>query len=155
LGSTLLGGILSYLTYYKKISSFFDSPLIKNILYSIISVFFLLVIFNVFYINKIINHLIFGIFTAILIWLFVKDNLKFGSKNFSLLNGKISFGIYVYHSLILNLVINYFNFNENSGKLQILLIILTSIILIFVVSYLSFFFLEKKFNDLRKNFQRI
>ncbi|MCB9201623.1 MAG: acyltransferase [Flavobacteriales bacterium] len=152
-----IGGIIAFLVNndrFKIILSKFR--IIKNILLLISLIIILLVYCNSFYIHKLLNHYIYGFAIIILIFESIINNNKITNFRFIELNGKISFGIYVYHIILLDIVINriFKNFDHSKIEVQVA-IIFVCIVLIYLVSYLSFNYFEKYFNDLRAKLKRV
>ncbi len=93
---------------------------------------------------------------ALLIIALIFDTCLFPRNKFIEINGKISFGVCVYHSLILEIVINRFFINFYKDNVYVIFIVLfCSLFLIYFISYISFFYFEKKFNDLRENYKKV
>lgn len=151
-----LGGLTAFLYNSKYIYNLKHNQLIKRILYVFCFVILFIFVSNHFYIHKLINHFVFGVLSMVLILLLILDNHRIKYFGFIEQQGKISFGIYVYHSLILDIVINriFKDFDHSKIEVQVT-IIFVCITLIYLVSYLSFNYFEKYFNDLRTKLKRV
>ncbi|MEP7236277.1 MAG: acyltransferase [Ferruginibacter sp.] len=106
-----------------------------------------------------INHDIFSIATAIIIVnvaFNVKTIINLENRIFNFI-GKISYGVYVYHVLLIFLLSKLFNnylpFNNYTFQVIFIFIIVLSTTLL--VSFVSYNFFEKKFLLLKKKFTKV
>jgi peptidoglycan/LPS O-acetylase OafA/YrhL len=148
------GGALSILIK-KGIKVHFSSFYLRIIIYLLFSLYF----FTDFFIFS--NQIIAYSFKLILFNLFIINisNDKFITIQSKLINylGKISYGIYMYHMIVINLVL--FIFSKFFDKIYIpnwLTILLINVICLagtFIMSHLSFKYYETYFIKLKKKFR--
>ena len=149
----ILGSVLAYF-WSKNIFKFFESIRISYLILIVSIIFYMLVSFNLFYFSKILNHFIFGLATCFLILSLINIKSNYSKNNFFILNGKISFGIYVYHSIILDLVIKLIlDYSKNDIDFyNSIIIVLLSFIITFFTALISYYGIERPFNKLRTTF---
>lgn len=143
---------------------FFKNHFLINVLNSKVNQIFcwtvlLLMILNKFsFLNSIVEVFIVEYVTLTLIIGQIKGNNKFFNLEvlpFTYL-GKISFGIYVYHPLIIIFVAKYFHFENYTEPLYYAIFIYFLIISItLLISHLSFFYFEKRFAKMKHKFSII
>ncbi|MGB5417863.1 acyltransferase family protein [Algibacter sp.] len=152
----LIGGMVAILEEKKKLE-FLKSNKIFPISIVVLVVLYFFTDFLVFK-NDILQNLI----TAILFSLFIHtisfNNWSFKIKN-KLINylGQISYGIYMYHIIILNFVVYIFikinNKNILNDVLTILLINFLTFVFTIFVAHISFQYFEKPFLKLKNKFR--
>lgn len=156
------GGLLAYLYFYKNAlyEKYIGSwPIIlKRIGVGLILLF---VLINPFILNEGIGQLfhttLYGILFFVLIALFLSKELIFKIGDKSPLNylGKISYGLYVYHIIVINLLIQLFRgweYNLDSPLMAFSFLVL-ALILSVAISGLSYRLFEKPFLKLKKYFR--
>lgn len=144
-------GIIAFLSIKKK--SILNSISLKIITFTIfILTFFTNLLKNNF--DTISYHFICMIFFSLTIGFLSKNRISF--LNNKILNhfGKISYGIYMYHAIIFQLIgLIYIKFeiqNMLPEKLSILVFYLSSIFCTIVLSHFSYIYFERKFIRLKK-----
>ncbi len=154
-GCLVLGGLGAYIFFYQKERlSVFNKRGVEIAAF----IFFLFVASNKFHITSIIDHEIVSLFTLIIIFNQVnnpKRLFSFENKVFDYL-GKISFGLYVYHPLIIylmSLAFNYFTINNVLFKTISIYFFVISMII--VVAHISYNFFEKRFLTLKTKYTTV
>ncbi|MBC6988506.1 acyltransferase family protein [Hymenobacter sp. BT491] len=138
-----IGACLLFYTKYNKVINLLYSKYVQMICWAI----FALVAFNKFHTASILDQEIFSVVTVIIILNVSSNNksiINLDNKIFDFL-GKISFGIYVYHPLMiaaLGLLIKPIVINKEA---KLILIYPSIIALTLVVAYLSYTYLELYF----------
>ena len=156
------GGLLAYIYFYKNeiIEKYIGLKpiIIKRI---IVIVIVALVVINPLILNEGIGLLFhstfYGIVFIVLIALFLSLKNKFKLSESSPLNylGKISYGLYVYHIIVINLLIQLFkkwSFDTSTWQHSILFFIL-ALTLSIIISIASYHWFEKPFLRLKKHFR--
>ncbi len=118
----------------------------------------LLAIFDKFQISSaLIDHEIMSIVTAIIILNQITEKNKIISLDNRFLDffGKISYGIYVYHPIIIFLTIKFFGKFKNDVLINYLLVFSVIFGSTIIVSYLSFHFFENKFIRMKDKFSSV
>ena len=157
---TMLFGGLGAFLYFKKsaIIPYIDNKITQSAAWIVI----LLMVLNKFwFLNSIIE--IFVVSLATLIIIIGQINIKNRLINLEIpivsYLGKLSFGIYVYHMLIIFMISKYFKFNRNLSVLNELwfsaLIFIGTILITIVVAHVSYFYFELQFLKLKHKFSVI
>lgn len=152
IGAIIAWGYFFHLKYVKKIFS--SSKAINILIYLIIAVAIILK-------NKLFNHSFIYIFENTIIslgfgWIILhqiigKNYVQLHKHKFLTHLGKISYGIYMYHALILFFIeVYYFHTNEEVNVLWVLLFGFAGTI---ILSHLSYIYLEKPFLKLKRRFR--
>ena len=145
-----IGAIGGYLYYnYQTTIEFFAKSRIFYIITVILIFSFLFYPFFVNYVQEIILSFLFLI--LIVLSINEKNSLVFRNRHFSFL-GKISYGIYMYHIIIMFFVFPIINTsfpNSEYGIVNNLLIYLLTFMLSIVISYFSYKYLELRFIKLK------
>lgn len=118
----------------------------------------LLAIFDKFQISSaLIDHEIMSIVTAVIILNQITEKNKIISLDNRFLDffGKISYGIYVYHPIIIFLTIKFFGKFKNDVLINYLLVFSVIFGSTIIVSYLSFHFFENKFIRMKDKFSSV
>lgn len=146
-----IGGIFAYLFFYK--GKFYDLinrfKILKYGSYAI----YLATISNFFEVNKIFNHaIIAGVTCFIILDQINKKNLI--NLDIKILDkiGKISFGVYIYHSLIIMLVMKAGHYFLPDGNWYTIFVLLFSLLITLLVAYISFYQVENKILKLRSKY---
>lgn len=155
----LLGGLGAYLFFNKsKIIKLIDNKITQTIVWLII----LAMALNVFwFLNSIIEIFVISAVTLFLIigQINVKNRLINLETPIVSYLGKLSFGIYVYHPLIIHLYSNVLKFNPNNTFLNeigfTVLIFVSIITTTILISHISYFYFEMKFLKLKGKFSII
>ncbi len=126
----------------------------NKILQYVVIIFFILLILNIYHFNTIIDTFIVAISALVLIIGQINLKARVVNLNKNILDylGKLSYGIYVYHPLIIYLLsffISDLNFNI---YIKIFIVIASILIITVLVSHISYNFFEKKFIKLKDNF---
>ena len=108
--------------------------------------------------NEIVRHMIdVMLFNALIVNLASEDRFEICNRWVNAL-GKISYGIYMYHMIVVNLVLflvlKYREAIDLSAWQEILIVNLASIILTIVIAHLSFTYYESYFLGLKQKFRR-
>lgn len=143
-----IGGIFAYLFFHK--GKFFDW--INNFkIFKIVSyALYLATLFNLFYVNKIFNHAIIAAATCFIILDQInKKNLINLDKKILDTIGKISFGVYIYHSLVIMLIMKLISYFALEGLWYNGFVIIFSILFTLLIAQISFYYLESKILKLR------
>lgn len=154
-GCMALGGLGAYLYYFHKNTLlFFKRREIEFLSYF----FFILVALGRFHLTSIIDHEIVSFFTLVLIYNQVDNKRVFLSLENKVLDflGKISFGLYVYHPLIIYLL-SFLLVNKltNFPLVKTILIFFIVIAITILVAHLSYEKFEKRFLKLKLNYTTI
>ena len=147
-----IGGIFSFFffNHEKQVKSFFSSSLI-----TLISVLFIFIGIN--FTPPILQdgmHVVYSFLFVFIIANSMSNSILIKLFEFKFFNylGQISFGIYVYHLIIVTAVISILSeFNLDSISFN-LLAYLFSLLFTFFVSYLSYNYFERYFLKLKSNF---
>jgi peptidoglycan/LPS O-acetylase OafA/YrhL len=148
-----IGGIGAWIFYYQKNSIL--KLIVNRVSESIAWIILFFVSINRFHILSIIDHEIIAGVTVILILNQCSDKkplINLETRFFDFI-GKISFGIYVYHPLMI-LFLSFFSFDAlpDLFVLRMMLVYSTIVSLTVTVSYLSYKYLEKPALILKEKF---
>jgi peptidoglycan/LPS O-acetylase OafA/YrhL len=149
----MLIGALGAIFYYRKnqlLIRFATSKIIQGICWFII---FLSAI-NLFHTISIIDHIGIGLVTVCIIYAQVTEKNKMINLENKWCNflGKISFGLYVYHPLIIFLNIKLFGIFQNKNIGSYLFIYLFIILSTIITAFISFTYFEKWFLKLKSSY---
>jgi peptidoglycan/LPS O-acetylase OafA/YrhL len=151
----LIGCIVAILYYQKSVWI----EILTNKYVSILAwIIMLLAIIDKFQISSaLIDHEIMSIVTAIIILNQITEKNKIISLDNRFLDffGKISYGIYVYHPIIIFLTIKFFGKFKNDVLINYLLVFSVIFGSTIIVSYLSFHFFENKFIRMKDKFSSV
>lgn len=155
----LLGAVGAYLFFYKsRLIAFIDNRFMQSIAWLIV----LAMILNFFwFLNSIIEIFVIGIATLIIIigQINIKNRIVNLENSVVSYLGKLSFGIYVYHPLLILLFSKYLRFDPSYSlvnELWFTVFIYISIISITVlVSHISYFYFEMRFLKLKNKFSTV
>lgn len=152
-----LGAIGAYLYFNKE--KYFK---ILNIIYlpqvQILNFILLLVLFFIKIDLGLFEHLLFSFFFLVLILNVAtnKDSLLKLENSFLNFLGEISYGMYVYHPLVLIILIKIsFYFKINSTQLFPFVYTILAFVLIVILSKMSYLYFEKPFLNLKKRYTKI
>ena len=156
------GGLLAYIYFYKY--DLFNKYIgLKPILYKrlILLFIFLMVLINPFILYEGIGLLfhttLYGVLFFVLIALFLSKEKIFKIRDRNPMNylGKISYGLYVYHIIVINLLIQLFKKWEWSllSPMNAILFFFTSLLLSSLISAVSYRCFEKPFLSLKKYYR--
>lgn len=154
-GCMALGGLGAYLYFYHKEDLYiFKNRILEIILY----VFFILVLSGRFHFTSIIDHEIVAFFTLVLIYNQIANEnviLSFENKFFDFL-GKISFGLYVYHPLIIYLLSLIIGSQMKDYPMTMTVIIFILVFLFTIlISHLSYNYFEKRFLKIKHKYSTV
>jgi len=149
-------GCIAAILYYR------ESKIIDYLSSIYFSVFSLLILFlasiNKFQISSsLIDHEIMSIITVGIILTQIKREnyiIDLDSKPFNFI-GKISYGIYVYHPLIIFLYIKYFGAFINDIWYNYLIIFILISVTTIILSFYSFNYFEKRFIKMKDKYSRV
>jgi peptidoglycan/LPS O-acetylase OafA/YrhL len=148
-----IGGIGAFL-YYKKNKNIilFCNKYIEFFIWIV----FGLVAFNRFHIFSVIDHELISILTCGLIFIQISNKgvISLDNKVFNYL-GKISFGMYVYHPLIIYLLSLILCNLEISNILKYIVIYVLVILFTIAIAHISYYYFEKYFLNLKNKFSQI
>lgn len=154
-GCMALGGLGAYLYFYhiEKLAIF------KNRILEIFTYgFFLLILIDRFHITSIIDHEIVSFFTFVLIYNQIANQHVLVSLENKLLDflGKISFGIYVYHPMVIYLLsfILADSFDE-FPLLKTIMIFATVLLFTILIAHFSYQYFEKRFLRLKTKYTTV
>ena len=127
------------------------------ILFTILAVVFVHYLKEVIYINEILFSNFFCILFSIVIAFVVpgKNDIKIGKTNILSRLGKYTYGLYLYHTIVINLFIQIYTGNSlslNSFSSSVLLFLLTLFVTV-LVSILSYYLFEVRFLRLKISFR--
>jgi peptidoglycan/LPS O-acetylase OafA/YrhL len=148
-----IGGLGAYLFHFKKPRINFLNRLHFQLLaWSVIGFLF----FNKFHLLSIFDHEIVAVVTVILIFNQISDSRKMISLENKMLDylGKISFGLYVYHPLIIALTLYLFaqlGYSTNVGAPAFIFVI-SVIVLSVLIAHLSYKYFESWFLKQKEKF---
>lgn len=144
-GCMAFGGLGAYLYFYHQDRlGFFKNRLLELLTY----LFFATVLIGRFHITSIIDHEIVAFFTLVIIYNQIANSKVLFSLENKVLDflGKISFGIYVYHPLIIFLLSLVFADKLNEFPLMKTILIFVMVIIFTVLSaHLSYQYFEQRF----------
>ncbi len=150
-----MGGLIAILNQQGKINFLiflFFNRQIKWILYLLFFVYFFTNILN--FENEVLKHLVGLILFPLFILNITEEKEIIISNRFLNYLGEISYGIYMYHMIALNLITFLVMKLELQSQFSPLFIILTlnlgTIIVSIVFAHLSFYYVEKKFINLKQ-----
>ena len=150
-----MGGLIAILNQQGKINFLiflFFNRQIKWILYLLFFVYFFTNILN--FENEVLKHLVGLILFPLFILNITEEKEIIISNRFLNYLGEISYGIYMYHMIALNLITFLVMKLELQSQFSPLFIILTlnlgTIIVTIVFAHLSFYYVEKKFINLKQ-----
>jgi len=150
----IIGALGAYFFRNQKLKELLQHPA----LFSIAGLVIILCLFNTFHIFSIIDHEIISIITIILIFNLFRLNtiLPRFLKQFLNWSGELSFGIYVFHPLII-IVCSLLLKNQvfTSSTTKILTIYLMIPLFTLIISYISYSYFERPFNSFRNKFRKI
>lgn len=154
-GCLAIGGCGAYLFYFHKPHLFYVQNKTAEIAAWVI---FGLIAMNKFHFYSIIDHEIVAIITLIMIFNQVNNPRKLISLENPVFDylGKISFGLYVYNPLIIylmSLLFRKISIENAFLNLGILYIVVVSAVV--VTAHLSYFYFEKRFLKLKKNYTTV
>lgn len=154
-GCMAIGALGAYFYYYKKNQISF---LFNRGLEVLVYLFFCFVFTNNFHITSIVDHEILAIFTILLIYQQIGNPKVLISLEHKLLDflGKISFGIYVYHPLIiyvLSLLLSKIVFAN--AALHMAVIFISVLFCTILISYISYEYFEKRFLKLKHKYTTV
>ena len=154
-GCMAFGGLGAYMYFFHKESlSIFKNRILEIAMYG----FFILVLLGKFHITSIIDHEIVAFFTLVLIYNQVANEnvlISFENKVFDFL-GKISFGLYVYHPLIiylLSLIIG--NKIANYPQIKTVIIFILVTVFTILISHFSYNYFEKRFLKIKHKYTTV
>ncbi|WP_196887008.1 acyltransferase family protein [Aureivirga sp. CE67] len=151
------GGIVAILEEKKKLEFFKKSRIFAFTMISLTVLYFFtdLFLFKTLFLKNLFTGIVFTFFVFVLGY----GNVGFKIKN-KMLNylGKISYGIYMYHVIVLNFVVFLFLKIQDkiilTDTLVIISINILTFILTFLISHLSFKYYESYFLKLKNKFRR-
>jgi len=150
---TMIIGCIGAIFYYNKVNLFLTNKYIQVLCWSI----YFLIAVNLFVVPSLIANEIVAIVTVCVIYAQIERKnmiIDLDNKIFDFI-GKISFGIYVYHPLILFLLAkSSFRFKESSIT-NYIIVYLIVLLLTILVAKLSYRFYEKRFILLKNSFAKI
>lgn len=154
-GCMAFGGLGAYLYFYhRQRLSLFKNRLLELLTY----LFFATVLIGKFHITSIVDHEIVAFFTLLLIYNQVENNKVLLSMENKLLDflGKISFGIYVYHPLIIYLFSMVFA-NQLNGFPALKTVIIFVVVIVFTIftAHLSYQYFEKRFLKIKTKYTTV
>lgn len=123
----------------------------NNLFFIPIFIITILLWFTNFHIKYFTEELFAILFAIIILGAVGNKTINIDNRFFSFI-GKISYGIYMYHWIIINLVLEYIPLDNNSTIYNILFFIIT-LGLTIIVSWLSYEFIEKRFLRLKKKYR--
>lgn len=141
-----IGALGGYFYFFKK--QLFERYSKSKYGYALVIILIIVLLFHQFFRDKI-QEVIISILFLLLILCNINDTnpIAFRNKQFSFL-GKISYGIYMYHTFVMFLmfpIISKFHQNNQNGFLYNLLIYSFIYIITILISYLSYRYFESKF----------
>ena len=155
------GGLGAYYYYHKekhiKCINFLTAPLVQIVSLTLIAlVIFNVIEFDVYFYNHFLNTLMAILFTQLIIGLISEHSLFNMENNFFSLLGRISYGTYIYHPFVVQIILFFFyKYLKNSIFVYDVLFPLTCIILTHIISYISYEFFEKYFLKLKLRFTQV
>jgi peptidoglycan/LPS O-acetylase OafA/YrhL len=149
----MLIGAIGAILYFKN-NSIFLKIASGYILQLISWIIILLVSVNLFYIASLIDNEIISLITVFLIIGQIQGKRKIINLERSFLDflGKISYGIYVIHPLIIFYLSKFLKVHTNAGFFYYILIYLSAFGCTILFAYLSYEFYEKRFLNLKKKY---
>lgn len=154
-GCMAFGGLGAYMYFYHREKLLiFKNRILEIIMY----VFFILVLTGKFHITSIIDHEIVSFFTLVLIYNQIANEdviISFENKILDFL-GKISFGLYVYHPLIIYLLSLLIGSQmEDYPWIKTVVILILVILLTILISHLSYNYFEKRFLKIKHKYSTV
>lgn len=152
----IIGAAGAYIVYYEK-KSFLNIIYRKDMQYFIYCILLICLILNVHFYNF--NLEFYGLFFCFFIVNVATNTLSIINLNFSFANylGKISYGIYIYHTTIVLIVVKitkkYLN-PELSYTLFNIIIYTASITLTIIICHFSYLFIEEPLLRIKEKFSR-
>lgn len=154
-GCMAIGGLGAYLYFYHRENlHIFKNRILEIITYG----FFILIALGRFHITSIIDHEIVSIFTLILIYNQVANKNVLVSLENKVLDflGKISFGIYVYHPLIIYLLSFVLaNILNDFSLIKTSVVFISVISCTILISHLSYQYFEKRFLRIKTKYTTV
>lgn len=152
----MIFGCIAAILYYQK-SKIID--FLSSIYFSIFSwIIFSLAIINKFHISSsLIDHEVISFITVVVILTQIKRKnyiIDLDSKPFDFI-GKISYGIYIYHPLVIFFYVKYFRTFTNDIWYNYIIIFSLIIITTLFISYISFNFFEKRFIKIKQKYSSV
>lgn len=151
----MIGGIAGMLFYKKNIFflNFFDNKMTQYLALIIL----LLLVLNKFHTNAIIDTFIISVVSVAIIVGQINVKNRLINLNHAVFDffGKISFGIYVYHPLIIFLLSKFIKNLSLNKAFKIVFVYTIVLGFTFLIAYLSYVFYEKKFIKLKNKFATI
>ncbi len=150
----IIGGIGAFYYYHNsKYNKYFTNRITQIISWSIL----FLVAINFFHISSLIDNEIIALITVFIIFAQItRTNYMIDLDNKVLdFIGRISFGIYVIHPLIIFLCSKSMSKFNDSSISNYLIVYSVIIVLTVVISYLSYSFYEKQFIKLKSKFTKV
>lgn len=149
---TMLIGCIGAILYFKQysITSLFTKKITQIISWLII----LLIAINKFNISSLVDNEIVAVITVFIIFSQIKRTNFIFDLNNRIMDfiGKISYGIYVYHPLIIFITYKSINKFKESSLINYLIVYLFIISITIIISYLSYRFFESRFIKLKSKF---
>lgn len=161
--SMIIGGVGAWVLFYnkKKILAFVYRPAVQMIsLFALLILFFVYNTNNIPYFNLIKNEFI-SLLVAVLILNISSNTKTLINLEFKVLDflGKISYGMYVYHSIIAVICVKFFIYvlpgREDIGLFWSLCLIISVLVLTVAVSYLSYHYFEFKILKFKNRFSHV
>lgn len=148
----VIGGIGAWLVYYQRQAIL---KLFYNVFVQVAAIgVFLFSFYKLIHISTLFDHQIYALFFLVLI-LNVSTNksslIKLDNRVFDFV-GKISYGVYMYHMIILLFAIHYLSDFFKSSHLPYLAVFGIILAVVLLVAYLSYNFLEAWFLKLKSRF---
>lgn len=150
INSMALGGIAGLIVFKGKKFSVFDSRFVRLILFFLPFVMW----YSGFHFN-VFNDEIYTLLFALILYLFASydETIDLEHKWLTKL-GQISYGVYVYHWLVILVMFKVVKLFKISNLLLVNLIIyLGGVLTTFLISYLSYHYFEKRFLNLKTKFE--
>ncbi|MBL7890343.1 MAG: acyltransferase [Bacteroidia bacterium] len=161
--SMIIGGIGAWVLFYnkKKILAFVYRPTVQIIsLFALLILFFVYNTHNIPYFNLIKNEFI-SLLVAVLILNISSNTKTLINLEFKVLDflGKISYGMYVYHSIIAVICVKFFIYvlpgRDDIGLFWSLCLIISVLVFTVAVSYLSYYYFEFKILKFKNRFSHV
>ncbi|MBB6327773.1 peptidoglycan/LPS O-acetylase OafA/YrhL [Algoriphagus iocasae] len=149
-----IGGIGAVLYHQKsKVVDFFTSKTVQWIVLICLAVMLL----EEFRFSMLIDHQLVALITLSLILsnISLENPILNLENNFFNFIGKLSYGIYVYHKLIVLLLVPFVKFLPFPNGLKLTTLAVLSLVLTLAISYLSFHYFEKAFLKLKSKYTTI